>query len=469
MRAVQMTMVRVLALGAIAIATAAHALPIQLKDSNGTQYNVNTQVSPLITDSLASGALTDATYTQPVTVTSYYYFETFFGGISTATVKYDVNVPLTDAFVGFNGLLITSMNGVPLPSPQVFNPGAPLAGQDCTANGKEQQLIFASQAIPALNLTLTRKVFVSRNKPYARWLNIVTNTGPNAAQVGITLRGLIGSANETKVTNTSNGGTLNAQTNWFTSSQIVPQGFKSLEPKIGYVVQNASGASAPAANVGINSVGQAAYTFTPTIQPGQTAIVMTFVTVQGKTSNAKNQCENIVADPLPADAIACMTEQELSQVVNFPKVTPPDLNSSTVQLNFKKTGQDTVVWKGKVTIGAGISLQGLQVVVNFGGVPTTFFLSKSGSANNGGGNKFNLQAKLQNGLTKAKNVKVSFNLKGDYQTPLAAYGLTNADASNTTVTIPITVSIPPAGASIGGNLPYNWNATAGKSGKAKAS
>jgi hypothetical protein len=84
------------------------------------------------------------------------------------------------------------------------------------------QLIFASQAFPALNLTLTRKVFVSRNNPYARWLNIVTNTGSAAAQVGITLRGLIASANQTKVTNTSNGGTLNAQTNWFTSAQIVP-------------------------------------------------------------------------------------------------------------------------------------------------------------------------------------------------------------------------------------------------------
>jgi hypothetical protein len=161
-----------------------------------------------------------------------------------------------------------------------------------------------------------------------------------------------------------------------------------------------------------------------------------------------------------------MTQQELSQVVNFPPVTPPDLNSSTVQLKFNKTGQDTVVWKGKVTIGAGISLKGLPVTLNYGGVPTTFVLSKSGSANNGGGNKFNLQAKLQNGVTKAKNVKVSFNLKGDYQTALAAYGLTNADASNATVTIPISFSVGSGG--IAGNLPYTWNATAAKSGKAKA-
>lgn len=446
----------------------AHALPIQLKDGNGTQYNVNTQVDPLITDSLASGALTDATYTKPVTVTSYYYFVTFFGGISTASVQYDVNVPLTNAFNGFNGLLITSINGTNLPSPLVYNPAQALAGQDCKTNGKEQQLLFPTQTFAPANLTVSRKVFVSRNKDYARWLNIVTNTGTAPMQVGITLRGLIASANETKITATSNGGTLNAASNWFTSSQIVPQGFKSLEPKIGYVVQNAAGASAPATSVGINSVGQAAFTYTPTIEPGQTAIVMTFVTVQGKTKQAKSTCENIVANPLPSDTITCMSELELSQVVNFPKVTPPVLKNSTVQLKFNKTGQDTVQWKGSVTIGAGISLQNLPVTVNFGGVPTSFVLKKNGSANAGGGNKFNLQAKLSGGVTKAGTVKVSFNLKGDYQEALAAFGLTNESASDASVTIPLTISVGTSGAGYGTNQPYTWNATAGKSGKAKA-
>jgi hypothetical protein len=446
----------------------AHALPIQLKDGNGTQYNVNTQVSPLITDSLASGALTDATYTKPVTVTSYYYFITFFGGISTASVQYDVNVPLTNAFNGFNGLLFTSINGTPLMQPLVYNPAQALAGMDCPSNGKEQQLIFPTQTFPAVNLSVTRKMFVSRNKDYARWLNIVTNTGTEPMQVGITLRGLIASANQTKITATSNGGTLNAASNWFTSSQVVPQNEKSFEPKIGFVVQNTAGASAPASSVGINSFGQAAFTYSPTIQPGQTVIVMTFVTVQGKTKNAKSTCENIVANPLPSDTITCMSELELSQVVNFPKVTPPVIKSSTVQLKFNKTGQDTVQWKGSITIGAGISLQNLPVIVNFGGVPTSFILKKNGSANAGGGNKFNLQAKLSGGVTKAGTVKVSFNLKGDYQAALAAYGLTNESASNATVTIPLTVSVGTSGAGAGGNRAYTWNATAGKSGKAKA-
>jgi hypothetical protein len=451
------------------IGALAHALPVELKDSNGTRYNVNTQVSPLISDSLASGALTDATYTAPTTVTEYYFFETFFGGISTATAKYQVNVPLTPAFAGFNGLLISSLNGQTLPSPLVFNPGQPLTGEDCPdSNGTNQELIFPAQTFGAANLTVTRKVFVPHNKAYLRWLSIVTNTGQSPTTVGISLRGLIASANNTKIVATSSGGTLGASTLWFTSAQSVPQGEKSLEPRIGYVLQN-TGAGTPASNVGINSVGQAAFTYTPTIQPGGTAIVMTFVTVQGQSSQAKSTCENLVATPLPSDAITCMSEQELAQVVNFPHITPPTLKSATVKLNFKKTGQDTVQWKGKVTIGAGVSLAGLPVTVNLGGVVQNFLLNKSGSANNGDGNKFNLAAKLKNGVTKAGTVNFSFNFKGDLQSAYAAYGLTNASVSNAPVSLPLTISVGTSGAGYGTNQPFTYNATQGKSGTAKAS
>src|SRR5262245_4500549 len=292
--------------------TLVHALPVELKDTNGTKYQVNTQVQPLISDSLASGALTNATYVQPTTVTEYYLFITFFGGISTATAKYDISVPLTPAFVGFNGLLISSLNGVSLGSPLVFNPNQPYT-TDCPANNKDQEIIFPTQTFgPPNNLALTRKVYVAHNAAYARWLNIVTNTGSSAAQVGITLRGLIASAGSTKIVATSNGGVLNNSTLWFTSAQSVPQGEKSLEPRIGYVVQNVGG-TIGATNVGVNSVGQAAFTYTPTIQPNESVIVMTFVTVQGQSKQSKSTCENLVANPLPSDAIKCMSEQELAQ------------------------------------------------------------------------------------------------------------------------------------------------------------
>jgi len=163
-----------------------------------------------------------------------------------------------------------------------------------------------------------------------------------------------------------------------------------------------------------------------------------------------------------------VAQQELAEVVNFPKITPPTLKNATVKLKFNKTGQDTVQWKGKVTVGAGISLQGLPITVDFGGVTQSFLLSKSGSANDGGGNKFDLQAQLSNGLTKAANVKFSFNLKGDLQSALAQYGLTNATVQNVAVSIPLTFAVGSAGAGYGVDQAFTYNATQGKSGTAKA-
>ena len=47
---------RLTTLALLAYVAAAYALPITLRDSNGTRYNVNTDVSPDAPTSLASGA-----------------------------------------------------------------------------------------------------------------------------------------------------------------------------------------------------------------------------------------------------------------------------------------------------------------------------------------------------------------------------------------------------------------------------
>jgi hypothetical protein len=161
-----------------------------------------------------------------------------------------------------------------------------------------------------------------------------------------------------------------------------------------------------------------------------------------------------------------MSELQLSQVVNFQKLTPPVLKKSTIKLKFKKTGQDTVQWKGEITIGAGINLQGLPVTVDVGGVSQSFLLNKQGHANDGGGNKFNLNANLQNGLTKAGTVNVKFNLKNDFQTALAPYGLVDETLDDVTVSVPISMTAGPGQYAV--DQAYTYNAKAGKSGTAKA-
>ena len=466
------TMIGILAAAATAVASTANALPVSLRDTNGTRYNVNTQVmAPTLSN--ASGALTNATFVQPVTVTSYYIgFTPWFLFLTTYTVQRQINFALTPAFNGFNGLLISGINGERLVAPLVFNPGQTLAGEDCPdGNGRNKQLVFPTQTFAAQNLAVTRKVYVPSNQDWVRWLNIVTNTGAVSIRPTITLLGLLASGDDTKLVNTSDGdSSLTTADLWFTTAERVPQGSTSFQPRMGYVVQG-PGPTTPVANLGISTTssppGKTAFSYVPTIAPGETVIVMTFVTVQGKSKQAKKTCEDIVALPLQSAEIKCMSERELTQVVNFPRITPPVLKNATVKLKFKKPGQDTVEWKGKITVGAGIPLSGLPVGVNFGGVTQTFVLNKKGVGKNGGGNKFNLNAELKKGVTKAGTYNFSFHMKGDLQTPLAQFGLTNANAQNVPVSIPLTMTAGPG--LYATDQPFTYKATAGKSGTAKTS
>jgi hypothetical protein len=450
----------------IALASIAHALPVELKDQNGTKYEINTQVDPLLRDSNASGAITNATYVKPVTVTSYFVGFTPFGFfLTTETVQRQVNIPLTNAFAGFNGLLITGAHGVALPQPQAFNPGQALAAEECQQGNQNRQLSFQTQTFPNLDLQVTRKVFVPNNGSFIRWLNIVTNTGSAPQQVGITLEGLLGSGSQTKIITTSTGDSiLTAGDLWFTSTQSVPQGAQVAEPVVGFVIQG-NGATTPARSAGINSLGQAIATYTPTIPAGGQAVVMTFATVGGNNKQAKNTVTNVVA--LPSNSLFCLSQQELHGIVNFAPITPPQLKSATITLKFNKTGQDTVQWKGKITVGAGITLTGLPVTVDVGGATASFVLAKNGKANNGDGNKFALNAKLKNGVTKQATVNFSFNLKGAFQEQLASYGLTNADAKKVAVSVPVTLTAGPG--EYATDQAFTYTATQGKKGTAKSS
>jgi hypothetical protein len=159
----------IVSLALLLLASGASALPITLRDSNGTRYNINTDVGQNIPDSFASGAVTDATFQKPVTVTSYFVGFTFFGFTTVYTVQRQVNVPLKNAFAGFNGLVITGFNGVKLPEGLLFNPSEQLASEDCSQNGTNRQLNFQTQQFPNLNLAVTRKVFVPNNGDFLRW------------------------------------------------------------------------------------------------------------------------------------------------------------------------------------------------------------------------------------------------------------------------------------------------------------
>ena len=129
MMRIHKTVARTLAAGLIAGASLAHALPVTLKDSNGTKYNINTQVVPFADLSDASGAVSNATFVQPVTVTSYFIgFTPWFLFLTTYTVQHQVNVPLTPSFDGFHGLAVAGLNGQRLETPLIGR-GEPPSGR----------------------------------------------------------------------------------------------------------------------------------------------------------------------------------------------------------------------------------------------------------------------------------------------------------------------------------------------------
>jgi hypothetical protein len=120
---------------------------------------------------------------------------------------------------------------------------------------------------------MTLKVFVTHSSDFARWLNIVTNTGTDPTEVGITLRGALGSGSDTRINATSTGSSSIGQgVTWFTTSQNVPQGSLNNQPRLGFVVQG-DNPSVPASSVGIDSNGRTAFTYRPTIAPGGSAII----------------------------------------------------------------------------------------------------------------------------------------------------------------------------------------------------
>jgi hypothetical protein len=452
-------------LALLAGASGAAALPITLKDSNGTRYNINTAVEPVIMSSNASGAITDATFLKPVTITSFFVgFTPFFGFTTVFTIQRRVNVPLTNAFNGFNGLLVTAVNGQELADALLFNPGENLASEECPQNGKNRQLVFQTQTSPMLDLQLTRKVFVPHNGAFLRWLNVVTNTGPQPVSVSLALLGLLGSGTDTRITSTSTGEPgLSSQVQWFTTAQQTPEGTLSRQPKLGFVVQGPG--AEPPPSVAINSLGRTGFVYTPSLEPGASAIVMTFVTVQGNKKQAKKTVKKLVT--LPAKAIACLTQPELQEIVNFARITLPVTKKATITLDFKKTNADTVKWNGTITIGAGISLSGLPVTIDVGGAAQTFVLNEKGRANNGRGNKFSLEPKLKHGVTKAGTAKFSFQLKGDFTATFADDGLVDGTVKNVPVTVPASFT---AGAqSYATEQAFTYTATQGKKGTAKSS
>src|SRR5262249_1967345 len=170
---------------------------------------------------------------------------------------------------------------------------------------------------------------------------------------------------------------------------------------------------------------------------------------------------------LPAKAITCLTQAELGEIVIFASITSPVTKKATIALDFMNANADKVNWRGTITIGAGVSLSGLPVTIDVAGSTPPFVLHNRGNAEHGRGSKCRLQPKLRNGVTKAGNVKFSFQLKGDFTDTFADDGLVDTTVKNAPVTVP--ASFTAGSQRYASEQALSYTATQGKNGIAKSS
>jgi hypothetical protein len=274
---------------------------IGLIDAGGLRYHINTNIT-FSTNSSASGAMKEAEYTHAVAAT------TSLGGTVSAT--------LTDAFDGYNTLCFSANNTVTQCTTgnanySFYNMLGP-ASLDGTCSNR--QVIFPVQTFGSLQVQ--RKVFVPTNDSFARWLNILTNPTGSPVTLTMVMANNLGSDSNTLITGSSSGDLVATTADTWVSSFQNYSGTTSTDPRLGHVLWGA-GASVPLTGVNfVDGNDRPFWGYTFTLSPGQTRIIMNFVTGQPSKAAANAQAA-LLAGLLPPASMSCMTLAERFQVANF--------------------------------------------------------------------------------------------------------------------------------------------------------
>jgi uncharacterized repeat protein (TIGR01451 family) len=298
----------------------------QLVDASGLKYFINTNIT-FSTTSSASGAMSEASYTHAVAAT------TSAGGM--------VNTTLNDAFDGYNTLCV-SLNGTLAQCATgnanftVYNKNG-ASSSEC--NGR--QIVFSTQVIGGLNVS--RKVYVPTDDSFARWLNVVTNTSAAPLTFSVLASNNLGSDSNTRITGSSSG--ANPPTiadNWVATFQNF-SGSTSTDPRIGHVLQG-PGASTPLSGIKFaDGSDKPWWAYTVTLNPGETKILMNYVTALGSKAAAATQAAALTA--LPYTGLECLTSAEKLQVSNFAVPTP-----TAIQATKTYSGKTFVAGSGIYTV-----------------------------------------------------------------------------------------------------------------------
>ncbi|MBV9496725.1 MAG: DUF11 domain-containing protein [Acidobacteria bacterium] len=278
----------------------------QLTDQSFMKYFIDTNIT-FSTSSSASGAMSEASYTQPVMAS------TSAGGVTSST--------LNDAFDGYQTICV-SQTGATGPcrtgdaNYTIYNMNGPAtvdttvpATPACTG----RQIAFNPKVIGPL--TVSRKVFVPTNDSFARWINFFTNTSGAPVTFNMLTSNNLGSDSNTIIVSSSSGDAVATTADTWVSTFQNFSGNTSSDPREGHVLQG-TGAATPLSIINFaNGDDNPFWGYTITLAPGQTKAILNFVTLQPTKAAANSNAARIAG--LPTTTTQCLSSAELGQVVNF--------------------------------------------------------------------------------------------------------------------------------------------------------
>jgi hypothetical protein len=287
---------------------------LTLVDAQGLRYFVNTNVT-FHTTSSASGAMSEASFTHAVPAS------TLDGGTVMST--------LNDAFDGYQGLWV-DISGAALPDSAPSADGNDgyynLLGEPPTSDPAcgGRQYVFPTKTYTddAGSVDVHRTVFVPSNDQFGRYVEYLTNNGSADRTVTIGEAHNLGSDANTKIVDTSGGGTsVDTSTQWVNSFQNF-SGTTSSDPRLGHVFQGAGATTGLAGLSFSDGDDNPWWGYTVTIPAGQTVAFVNYVT--GQPSNAAAQAKAAeLASGTNANQFACMTDAERAEVKNFAAAVTP--------------------------------------------------------------------------------------------------------------------------------------------------
>lgn len=224
-------------------------------------------------------------------------------GVTTSSGS-TITTTLDDAFDGYNALWVEVDDG----DWTAYNQN----GAAHTIN-IDRTVVLPTQTIDEVEVY--RKVFVPICDEFCRWMNFFTDTSDTTKSITVDIYNNLGSDIWTRVHATSSGDTTaDTEDNWIVSFQDYVGGF-SWDPRLGHVLQG-TGAAVPVSDVGFDDGDNNTYwDYTFDLAPGQTAIIMNFVTGQPSLAAAQAKAESLAE--LEGSALSFITGYEQSKIVNF--------------------------------------------------------------------------------------------------------------------------------------------------------